>query len=223
MAKTLLNGVNELLKTVTIIAGDSAELASLTDSARQVYVDAAVRIWNEVLGEMYSTAELPMPSELAENTITLVTDDRDYALETDLVQLHWPFLDETNGDFIHKFRGEYLDLINTQPQPANFTGQPLFGVIRPTDGQLYLDRIPTSTENGRVYKYRYDKDLELTAFDDTVPFNDVVFRALVPACAQLWERDFKKTFDAQIFQTFVGQAARYMTEQQPRDSWRSYA
>ena len=220
---TLLNGVNEVLKAVQIIAGDSQELTTLTDSSRQAFIDTAVRLWNEAIDELFSATNMPKPTELAENTITLVADDRDYALQSNMNQLYWPFLDETNGDFIFEAKGGYLGIVNSQPQPANFTGQPVTAAIRDTDGQLYLDRIPTAAEAGRVYKYRYDKDLELTAAADNMPFNDVVFRAMVPVVTQLWKRDWEAQFDGDMFLTSLGRAGRYLTRKQARASWRSYA
>jgi hypothetical protein len=39
-----LNAVNEVLKKKGIIAGDSALLTSLTDSARQVSIDLAIQV-----------------------------------------------------------------------------------------------------------------------------------------------------------------------------------
>lgn len=51
MAKTLLNGVNEVFKRIKLIQGDAAALTSLTDSARQHSIDLAIQIWNEVVDE----------------------------------------------------------------------------------------------------------------------------------------------------------------------------
>lgn len=223
MAKSLLNGVNDVLKKVSIIAGDSGELSSLTDSARQVNIDLVVSAWNEAIEELYSRTSTPLPKELAENTITLATDDRDYALQSDLVQLHWPLLNETDGDYLHQYEGGYLKMVADQPQPDNFTGLPLAGAIRPTDGQLYLDRIPTAAENGRVYKYWYDKDLSLSGAADLMPFNDSVYRAMVPVVAEIWRRDKERTFDDGSFAVSLGRAGRLLTRNQAARSWRSYA
>ena len=52
MAKTLLDGVNEVLKRVSLIQGDNAILTDLTDSSRQVYIDVAVQVWNESVDEI---------------------------------------------------------------------------------------------------------------------------------------------------------------------------
>lgn len=219
MAKTLLNGVNEVFKRVGIISGSQGELTSLTDSARQRYIDIAVQAWNEAVEDLYTTMDQPMPQELQEDTLTLVQDDRDYALAVDLVQLHFPLLDETNNHYIFEFSGKYLDLVNSQPNPSGYTGLPHFAVIRPTDGQLYMDRIPRSEDAGRVYKYRYDKDVSLSAFDDTFPFTDATFRAMVPAVAQIWMRDERNNFDQPYFAASIGRAARTVSLQQPRESW----
>jgi hypothetical protein len=216
---TLLNGVNEVLKRVRIINGDSGVLTGLTDTARQNYIDIAVQAWNEGLDELYTASNTSLPNELAEDTITLVTDDRDYALNTALNQLRFPLLDETNGAWITEWPGGYEDLVASQLQPSNFTGLPLFATIRPTDGQLYMDRIPTASENGKTYKYRYDKDLELTLASDTMPFKDVVFRAMVPAVAELWRREIRGEFDPGFFGVSLGRASRYLTQKQMRTSW----
>lgn len=216
---TLLNGVNAVLVRTKIIQGDSGTLTSLTDSGRQGFIDIAVQIWNEVIEELYSATSIPLPQEMAEDTITLVTDTRSYALQSDLIQLRFPLLDETNGQFIAEYRGGYEQMVADQPYPANYTGLPYLGAISPVNSELYLDRIPTSDENGRVYKYRYDKDISMSAAADTFPFTDAVYRALIPAAAQLWNRDQKRSFDEAVFKTSVGRASRFLTKIQPRTSW----
>lgn len=217
--KTLLNGVNELLKRVQIIQGDTGVLTSITDAAIQGFIDIAIQIWNELVDQLYDAANLPQPNELAENTITLVTSTRDYALQSDLNQLRFPLLDETNGRVLLEFPGGYLGIVNNQFTPANYTGLPFYAAIRPTDGKLYLDRIPTASENGLVYKYRYDKDLELTTAASLFPFSHVVFRALVPAAAELWNLNQKNKFNSGVFKNSIGRAARYLTKKQARGSW----
>lgn len=219
MAKTLLNGVNEVLKRAGVIQGESAALASLTDSGRQGFIDVAIQAWNETVELLYETSSMPMPQELAENTITLVASDRDYALQTDLVQFRFPLLDETNGRTIEEYPGGYVALVNDQWRPGNYTGIPYFGAIRPTDGQLYLDRIPQSTEAGLVYKYRYDKDVSLSAASDTFPFSDAVFRSLVPAVAELWKKERHREFDAAHYSIQIANASRQLRNLPKRSSY----
>jgi len=218
MAKTLLNAVNEILKRVGEISGDSAELTSLTVSARQTIIDVAVQVVNEGIDELYTTTNTASPKEQAESTITLVTDDRSYALASDLVQLRWPLIDKTNNQYLWQHPGGYNAILEIDPEQDD-DGLPHFAAISPVNEELYLDRIPTATENGRVYTYQYDKDLVLTGQDDTVPFKDIVFRAMVPAWVQLWKRERKGEFDGDLFETSIGRASRLLNQNQPRRSY----
>lgn len=219
MAKTLLNGVNEVLERLGIIQGDTAVLTSLTDSSRQMVINFTVDAWNEAIDALYAMSATPKPNELAENTITLATSDRDYALQTDVNQLYFPLLDETNGRYIEEYKKGYFHLVSSQSVPANYTGLPTYACIRPTDGQLYLDSIPTSNENGLVYKYRYDKELVLSAYTDTVPFKDVVFRQMVRAVAEIVNRELNKTFSEAIYNTAMATASRYLIQKQQNTSY----
>ena len=221
MAKTLLNGVNDLLIKAKLIQGDSGSLTTLTDSPRQVWIDSAKQAWNEVVEELYSATGKPMPQELAENTITLVTNTRAYTLQSDLVILHWPFIDETNGQYIYEYEGGYLDLVSIQPVPSDYTGLPLYGAIRPTDSYLYLDRIPSSTENGLVYKYRYDKDVSLSLATDTFPFGNSVYRALVEAAHEKFNIHTRREFISGVYDAAMGRAARLLTQKPQRTSYLS--
>lgn len=216
--KTLLNAVNETLKRAKVIAGDAGLLISLTDTARQSSIDIAVQVINEGIDELYSTTNVPMPSEQAESTITLVTSTRAYSLATDLSQMRFPLIDKTNTQFIYEFPGGYNAMLFRDPEQDD-TGLPHLAAIRPTDGKLHLDRAPTSVENGKVYTYQYDKDTVLTLLTDNVPFDNPVFRAMVPVWAWLWKRENRKDFDAALFKMDMGRACRLLTEKQERDSY----
>lgn len=212
MAKTLLNGVNEVLKRVHAISGTDGEFTSLTDSARQPWIDICVQVWNETIERFYVVSEVPKPNELAEATLTLVTGTRAYSFEADFLQVRWPFVNQTNGDIIEECPGGYWQMFQDQTIPGNYTGKPQMGAIRETDTKLYLDRIPTLAENGAAYTYYYDKDVSLSAASDTMPFNDTVFRALVPAVAELWNRTQKRSFDETAYNRAIGTAARYANQ-----------
>lgn len=218
MAKTLLQAVNEVFKRVSLVAGDSAALTSLTDSSRQVDIDIAVQVINEGTDALYSTCELSFPSGTAESTVVLATGTRAYTLATDLSRIHWPLIDKTNTQLIYEYPDGYEGLLLLDPEQDD-TGLPFWGVIRPTDGKLHLDRAPTSADNGKTYTYQYDKNTGMSAAADTVPFNDLVFRAMVPAWVQLWKRQRRQEFDSGLYKEAFGQAARLLTHAVPRDSW----
>lgn len=221
MAKTLLDGVNEVLKKTAYLDSDSGLLQSLTDSSRQIYVDSAIQVLNECVDELYSVAGKAKPLALAEATITLATGDRDYALAQDLITLRREFhlIDETNNHLIGILPDDgYWQLVRVDIE-QNDTGLPHAAAIRPTDGQLFMDRAPTANENGRVYKYRYDKDLELTLAADEFPFSNAVFRAIIPAAAELWKFYNHHEFTQGIFDASIARAARLLAQIPARDSW----
>jgi hypothetical protein len=218
MAKTLLNAVNEILRRVGMVQGDDALLTSLAVSARQRSIDIAVQVVNEGIDELYSTTNQPQPNAQASSTVTLVSSQRAYTLATDLVRLRWPMIDTTNTQFLYEYPGGYDDLLLLDPEQDD-TGLPFYAAIRPTDGKLHLDRTPTSAEDGRIYTYQYDKDVSLTNAEDTVPFGNAVFRAMVPAWVQLWKREQNNEFDGDLFKANIGRASRLMTQAQPRDDY----
>lgn len=216
---TLLNGVNEVLKRNGLIQGDSGLLTTLSDSPRQVYIDLAVQLWNEVVEHLYTRSSKSMPKEMAESSITLVTGTRAYALAADLIELRWPLHNRVEGEYIFEWEAGYHNLEKGQPQPAEWTGLATFAAINPTDGTLYLERIPTATENGREYFYNYDKDLSLSLAADTFPFDDSVFRALVPVVSEFWERKEERDFDSEVARFSFGRASRLLSRQPLRTSW----
>ena len=218
MAKTLLQAINDLFKRASLIAGDANALTSLTDSARQVDIDQCVQVINEGIDELYSSHSIPRPNQTASATITLATNTRAYALNSGLVRLHWPLIDKTNSQFIREYGPGYDALLSLDPEQDD-TGLPMWGVIRPTDGYLFLERAPTSADNGKVYTYQYDKDTVLSLLTDTVPFNDEIYRAMVPAWMQLWKRERRGEFDQALFKGNLGRAARLLPMMAPRTSY----
>lgn len=211
MAKTLLNAVNEILKRTGVISGDSGALTTLTDSARQRPIDVAVQVINEAMDELYKLPGLSAPQGQGESTITLATGDKDYSLASDLVRLRFPLIDKTNNQYITEFPGGYNRILVFDPEQDD-TGQPHWGAISPVDGELYLDRAPTADVNGNIYTYQYDKDISVSQLTDTVPFTDAVFRAMVPAWAELWKRDMRRDFDGGMFRASLGRAASLLRQ-----------
>jgi hypothetical protein len=218
MAKTLLNATNEVLKRVNEIAGDAGLLTTLTDSARQHVIDIAIQVVNEGIVALYATTDIAQPQEQKEGTLTLATGTREYTLATDLVQLRFPFIDRTNGQYITEYPGSYDDMLILDLH-QDFTGLPRWGKISPVNSKLHLDRAPTSVENGRAYIYQYDKSLLMTSASDTVPFSDSVFAMMVGPWAQLWKREMRNEFDVSLYRDNIGVAGRLMTQVQPRESY----
>ena len=222
MAKTLLNGVNEVLKKVDILDEDSGLLETLSDSARQTFIDLAVQVINEVLDELYTVTKRSKPKQLKESTITLVTDQQAYPLHTALVRLRREFglIDESNNHTITILDEDGYHQIIIGDLEQDDTGLPNWAAIRPTDAQLFLDRKPTAADAGKEYKYRFDKDMELTDFDDPFPFTDPVFRGVVVAAAELWKGYRHQEFSEPLFKNALGRAARLLSKITKRTSWK---
>lgn len=218
MAKTLLNGVNEVLKRVNEVAGDAAALTTLTDSARQHVIDLVVQVINEGLVAVYMATGKPLPKGQAENTLTLATGTREYTLATDLVRLRFPMIDKTNTQYIERFPGDYNDMLRLDPEQDN-TGLPHYGAISPVNAKLHLDLAPTSVENGKIYTYQYDKDLVLSAAADAMPMTDQAFRSMVPCWVQLYKREKRNEFDTELYKRAIGEAARLIIMAEPRTSY----
>lgn len=220
MAETLLTAVNRVLKRVKVIQGEDGELATLTDSARQVYIDLAVSLINEVIQELYSSSFRPMPTEAKNGTITLVTSTREYTVPTDLLEIRWPLINQTTGDKIYPYPGGYEAMRSIQTIPADYTGRPFYATINPTNNKLRMDLEPTASEgNGDAFDLLYDRSLLISLAADTFPFIDDVLIALIPALEQLWKRTQRNTFDKDLFQSSLGRAARFLNAQQPRRAW----
>lgn len=217
----LLQGVNEVLKRTNSLDLGSP-LLSLTDQSKQGWIDLAVQLWNEMIDQIYTETGTPKPTVLQEDAICLSDGIRSYPLAWDMVRLHFPLHDETNGRFITEYPGGYMAMVTAQLQPDNHTGLPYCGAIRPDTGELYLDAIPLADDDGLIYKYRYEKDLAMSQATDEFPFTDAVFRALVPAVAQLWKRERKgpDSFDGGVFRQAYGRACRMLRQLPPRESYR---
>lgn len=218
MAKALLDCVNEVFKRVNNIQGDAAALTTLTDSARQHPIDVTIQVINEGIDELYSHSHLSLPKQQEQGTITLTNGARSYTLASDLIEMQFPLIDRTKTTFIWKYPGDYNDLLLIDPEQDD-TGLPWWAVVSPIDGSLYMNVTPTATEAGRVYTYQYQKDLVLVNATDNVPFNNEVFRAMVPAWTQLYKREMRNEFDQALYLMAIGRAARALTEIVPRTSY----
>lgn len=220
--KTLLQGVNALLKKTEQLDADG-ELEGLTDSARQVWIDGAVQALNETVDELYDLPAAPMrPNQMSEATITLATSDQDYPLRADLVRLIDSFglVNEANNHIINidATADAYRKLVLGDLDQDD-TGLASVAAIRPTDGQLWLDRAPTANENGRVYKYRYEKDMGLENAGDLFPFTDPVYRAVIEAATEKYMKIKAREYNRRTYLAALARAASRLSQFPRRESW----
>ena len=227
MAYSFLDGVNRVLTRTGDIAGDALKLTSFTDSARQTIVDDVLQIWNEVIHEMYGFGALV--GEVDEDEITLETDVNDYDLPDDFEALagktYWTrcLINATTGHRIHEYPGGFDKLFCDQPDPTNFTGQPRHFVFNPIVDEFRMDTIPTSNENGSVYKFLFEKRISLTKTGDKFPFTDTVVDALVPVVAEVTTINIdKRTRDTISANAGFNRALATMMKKKKRTSYGTF-
>lgn len=221
MARTLLEGVNAVLKKARVLDAQG-ELSSLTDSARQMFIDTAIQALNEVVDDLYTGPGLSKPKQTKARTLTLVSGVNEYSLPSTLDRLRTEFnlIDETNNHVIYLLEeGGYWHMISGDLQQDD-TGLPHQAAISPVNGRLRMDRTPTASEDGRQYRYRYDADLELETATDTFPFSNLVFRAMVPAAAELWKLHNEQDFAQGLFDASLARAKRALRMVPERNSYR---
>jgi hypothetical protein len=218
VSKTLLQGVNDVLNRTGILSA-SGELGSLSNLGKQVYIDLAIQIWNETVDDTCDMLGIPRPGETGSSSVTLVTGTREYDLPSDLVQIRWPLIDQTNGNYIQEYPGGYEQMRIDQQIPADWLGLPYAAAINPTTGDLRLERTPTSTENGLVYNMFYDKDLVMDSASDTFPFVDAVYRAIMPVVAASWEKKKRNDFDLQEYRHQLSRALSFINKTNRRNHW----
>lgn len=220
MAKTLLDGVNEVLKRVGQIDNDTGLLTDLSDSALQSQIDVAVQVWNEVVERFFISMGFSFPQNMDESTqITLAQGQRSYPLPDDLVEIIWPLIDQDESQLIIHYPGGYEHMLIDQMNPDNFTGLPNAAAINPADGELYIDTNPDSGVAGRTYTLRYIKDVSVSDQGDEFPFKDAIFRALVPAVAEQWKWEKHGQFSDKAYTRAVGTAVRLMNPNRQRRSY----
>ena len=116
MAKTLLQGVNEVLQRVSVVSSQQP-LGSLVNSGKQVWIDLAVQVWNEAIDELYATMGTTKPNALASQEITLITGVQQYLLTDDVVELIWPFKCIAKNNVINEYPGGWDALHKDQLDP----------------------------------------------------------------------------------------------------------
>lgn len=195
MAKTLLDAVNDLLTNTRHISGTDGKLTSLTDAPRQVWIDGAVISIRDTVQEAYGHSREPLPKVMRTADIVLEADRRTYPLENEVIKLVWPLRDETNGEVILEHPRGYFGILEEQLEPAQFTGLPYQAALEPYRREIYMDRIPTATYAGRIYKARYQTRLTFGASGDVFPFNDDAVDAMVQSATERFRRRFQNAFD----------------------------
>lgn len=224
---TLLELVNDVLKRVSLTKGEAGEITSLTDSPRQIEIDIILQAVNEVITDLFDMGVYA--NEANEGKFTLATGKREYNLPSDFEGFMSRPLDETGGHQMwpypnergqahlsSKGPGDYIRMREVQLMPSSYTGEPHYYAINPENGKLRLDYAPTSDISGRVYRYTYRKTLNMSAATDVIPLTTEQVNKLMPAIAQVWNRERKELFDNGTYLNALAGAARRITRTERR-------
>ena len=224
MSTTLLTAVNDVLKRVGEISQGSPVLTSLTDSARQRNIDLLVQIWQQAVEHVQGFADLP--GDVGSGSITLSTSTREYSTESDFQA----FVGDDKGvtwlvcaDPVYRippYTGGYKQMFADQPDPSIYTGQPGSWAYNPVTSKIRLDRTPTSTENGQVLSYLYDKTVTLSDASDTFPIPDAAVKVLEITVSQVYRLELKGQMAGNVWRVGLAEAVR-IASQTAKDS--SYA
>lgn len=225
MAIVYFEAVNDSMKRVGLIAGDVKAIGTSSGAtASEIFqanseiqhgVDMMVQMWQEATNEVFSLALVP--TLVATATIDLVTSQREYALPSDFERVAGVDANEqvvraaTSVRVIPEYPGGYLQMLADQPMATQWTGEPGYYAISPSNAattMIRFDTDPTSSENGWYYYLPYERTISLTVTQatQTMPYSDTVTRALVPVVSEMFERHRKKEFDASVFRASLVRA-----------------
>ena len=242
MAVTFLQCINQSLKRVGEIAGDSEALSTstvtstatgltatdaFTDSRRQHKIDIMIQVWNEMSHEVYSMGLYRAVAASA--TIALVAGQREYDLPSDFERMagmeyaHRVIRGATNGMMLPEYNGGYAAMLAEQQFATQYTGQPMSWAISPAAFKIRLDAEPTTDEAGDTYNYLYEKRIALTSTmaTETLPYSDTVADALVPVSAEVYNRALKKEYDHEFMVNGINRALNFLRQNQRRDRYGS--
>ena len=215
---TLLEGVNVVLGKVGAL--NNGELTTLTDSSIQRWINVAVDAWNDVIDDLYELTPRVRPNAIKSSTITLVQGQREYALHSNLVKIRTEYhlIDETNNDII-EFQPDAHQAFTFSDIEVDDVGNPHLATLNPENGRLLLDKDPAADDAGKVYKYRYEKDLELTDATDEFPFANAVYRALRDATTEKWKFEIRNEGNQEVYDRALARAAAKLTKMPKRMHW----
>jgi hypothetical protein len=170
---TLLEAVTRILRSNAILRGDTDAPTSFSDTNHNASMQLAIVAIQDEIASI--TAGRLIPYEKTSSTITLATDTRTYALQSDFVNFYgYPhFYDSTSNRLIPEWPGgqEGLQLVDFTYQTRS--GTPNWWYWEPTTSKkVGFYNVPDSSFNGRSLTYHYEKELVLDEASDTMPFHN---------------------------------------------------
>ncbi len=168
--------VNRLLRIEGIIRGDTDTLASFSDTAHNSTSNIAQIAVQGEIAEASSRGLLPY-QHTVNDTLTMVLNQRSYALPTNFIQM-WGdppfFLDGTRNYQIIEYAGGENQLRNDIINYRSQYGSPNYFYFElGTTQQVSFFQVPDSSVAGTVYNYDYSASVNVLNAGDTIPFPTV--------------------------------------------------
>lgn len=168
-----ITGVNRLLRIEHVIFGGDDDITTFSDTQHSSDISLAQIAIQDELTEL--TSDGTIPYEHTTDTISLVTSQRSYALNTDFIRFYGvaSFYDSTDNRRIYMYNGGEQRLMNQDYQYKVTTGTPIdFYWDDTTTKKVAFYNIPNSTYNNRSLSYDYEKSVLVTNSSDTLPFHN---------------------------------------------------
>lgn len=171
---TFVDAVNRVMRLEGILRGDDDNISDFTSTQHAASIEFAKIAIQDELG--WLSYQVDLPYEQTTGTVTLGTDTRLASMPTDFLR----FTDEAKlypldassdveGDWIPKAEESYVRRMN--PSYESVGGTPSwFYFVGGTTTQIGFYPVPQSSNNGKVYKFWYDKSTDVTTSTDTIPF-----------------------------------------------------
>lgn len=224
MPYTFLQAVNNSLKRVGIIQGQSGNLTSFTDSGRQTDIDVMIACWNEAMQDL-ADQPVMVPGLSDQGNLTLATGNREYGLPTGnntgkQIELVKQINNKTLRYPLKEYPGGYQKMLYDQPDPTLFQGPVIQWCINPGSGKIRFDFTPVASVNGQLLTVDGTIRISLSLISDQFPFTDTVVDQLVKPVAMAWARERKKgDWSRDAYMQGLSDAMRYVTAIQPRQSY----
>jgi len=184
---TFIDGVNRLMRINMIISGDDDNITTFSDTQHAAAISMAQIAIQDELSEVAS--ERMIPYEKTSSTISLVTDTRTYALQTNFTRFYGSnpsFYDATDNVRIYEWTGGEDSLRDSDYQYKTTSGAPTWWYWSDTTSkEVAFYSVPNSVYNGRSLSYDYEKSIMVTNSTDTLPFiNNEEYYAFVQMAAR---------------------------------------
>lgn len=181
-----ITGLNRLFRDENIIAHDDDDITTFGDTQHAADINRGKAAIQNELSEIVS--ERLIPYEKTSATITLLTNTRVYALESDFVRFFGiaSFYDSTDNIRIFEHPGGEALLQQQDFQYKTVQSSPnSWYWDNTTTKKVGFYSVPNSTYNNRSLDYDYEKSVMVTNTIDTLPFhNDEEYFAFISMAAR---------------------------------------